>query len=359
MDEATIEVCDARRVRVLTGLGLLGRLGEILEGYNPYKVLLVMDSRLPAGTASLISSSLGGRFRLSVYRVEGGEQVKGIGFVESLWRFMAGEGFTRRSMVVVAGGGTLLDAAGFAAATFMRGVPTVYIPTTTLAQVDASIGGKTGIDFDGGKNIVGVFHHPEVTVIDPELLLGLPRNIYLEGFSEVVKHAVIAGRGWLEWLERHAEGIAARDPQVLYEAVAFSVSTKLDIVSRDYVERGVRAVLNYGHTYGHAVEASTGYRVPHGHAVSLGLVAESMLAMEVTGFPEDDADRIHRVLEALSLPTRMRLDPERLVRAMKNDKKFLDGTPRIPLPRRPGDFTIEEIPWRAVEDWVRRASSIG
>lgn len=357
MDEATLELRMERKARVVVGRGSLARLPSLVAGMNPHQVLIIVDSGVPRQLAHVMEEGLRGE-GLKVYMTvtSGGEGVKTLSSVEGIWKIMAEVGMTRGSLLLAMGGGALLDAAGFAAATYMRGIMSAYIPTTTLAQSDASIGGKTGIDLPWSKNIVGVFYHPELVVIDPEILLGLPDHAYITGFSEVVKHAAIRGREWVTWLMDKVDGIRARDPDVLTEVVRFSVETKLDIIRRDYLEKGLRTLLNFGHTLGHALEVASGYRISHGEAVSAGIVAESLLAQEIAGFPGDEAELLRSLLEMLGLPTRINCQAFILLQAMRRDKKFTRGKPRIPLPRRLGEFTVEELSWGVVESWLSKAT---
>ncbi len=357
MDEATLELTVERRARIIVGAGSLARLPRLVAGLDPHRVAAVVDGNVPWSLVEAVRDGLESEgIPVSVLRVRGGEGAKTLESVERMWRFMAEEGVTRQSLLLAVGGGALLDAAGFAAATYMRGIMLAYVPTTTLAQADAAVGGKTAIDLGWAKNLVGVFYHPDLVVIDPLLLRSLPNGAYMPGFAEVVKHATIKGGWWLSWLESRADGIKSRDPRVLDEVIRFSVSVKLEVIRRDYAERGYRAVLNFGHTLGHAVEAASGFRVSHGHAVSIGLATESLLAVEVAGLPPEEASAVEGALKALGLPTQVPLTPERLLEAMRLDKKFARGKPRIPLPRRLGDFTIVELDWGVVKSWLSRVT---
>lgn len=357
MDEATLTLRAERRARILVGSGALKRLPGLVSGLDPYKAAIVADANVPGSLVEAVRRGLEAEgIPAGVMSVCCGERVKSIDSVAEMWEFMAREGLTRESVLVAIGGGALLDAAGFAAATYMRGVMLAYVPTTTLAQVDAAIGGKTAVDLGRAKNLVGAFYHPDLVVVDPLILRGLPRQAYTPGFAEVVKHAAIKGGRWLSWLRSRAGGVESRDPRVLDEVVRFSVSVKVEVIRRDYTERGFRAVLNFGHTVGHAVEAASGYRVSHGHAVSMGLAAESRLAVEVAGLPEREALEVEETLRAFGLPTVIPLEGRRLLAAMRHDKKFTRGRPRIPLPRRLGDFSIFEVDWGVLESWLSKVT---
>ena len=360
MDELVVEAGFKVESRVLVGRGSVGRLPGLVAGMDPSSVVVVVDSGLPRVVVEgLVSGLRGEGMDVSVLDGGGGENAKSLAVLEGLWAGMARAGVTRDSVVVAVGGGALLDVAGFAAATYMRGVRSVYVPTTTLAQADAGIGGKTGVDLAGLKNVVGAFHMPVYTIVDPGLLAGLPWEVYISGYAEIVKHAALRGRRWVEYVGERVSGVVSRDPGVVEELVRFSIETKVDFIRRDYREKGVRALLNFGHTLGHAVESVSGYRVGHGQAVAVGMVGEALLASRVLGFPREELDLLVEVLSGLGLPTRTEIFVEGLLDAMRHDKKFLRGKPRLPLPRRFGVFKVVELGWGDVEDWLRRLVSRG
>lgn len=262
-------------------------------------------------------------------------------------------GFGRDSAVIALGGGVVGDLAGFVAATFMRGVPFLSVPTTLLAMVDASVGGKTGINTPQGKNLIGAFHPPVGVVADPRTLLTLPDHAFRGGLAEAVKHGLIADDGYFEWLGRAARDVLARDLPTLTHLVRWSVEIKASIVGRDERETGERAILNAGHTVGHALEHASGYRLDHGEAVALGLLAECRLA-EAMGLGESGlAEQMGRVLDLLGLPTALRVpvDPEEVVHATLVDKKARGQVVRLALPEAIGrmhragaDWTVEAPP---------------
>jgi 3-dehydroquinate synthase len=243
-------------------------------------------------------------------------------------------GFGRDSAVIALGGGVAGDLAGFVAATYMRGVPYLQAPTTLLAMVDASVGGKTGVDTPQGKNLVGAFHPPMAVVSDPRVLRTLPEREYRGGLAEAVKHGLIAGRKYFEWMEREAAALLARDEAALTRLVRGSVEIKAEVVSGDEREAGRRAVLNAGHTVAHALEQATGYGLPHGEAVALGLVSECDLAERLGLAATGLSRRVASLLERLGLPVRLSvpLPAERLVAAMASDKKNRTREVRFALP---------------------------
>jgi 3-dehydroquinate synthase len=258
-----------------------------------------------------------------------GESSKTLGWLAEVLRLMLDAGLDRAGTVIAFGGGVVGDLAGFAAATFMRGVRWVNVPTTLLAMVDASIGGKTGVDVDGAKNLAGAFHPPAAIVADPTVLATLPAAERADGMAEAVKQAIIGSPGLFGRLERGAFEDA--------EDIAAAAQVKIEIVERDPFERGERAVLNLGHTVGHGVETASGYRLSHGHAVAVGLVAETRLAERLHLAHPGLADRIAGVLGQHGLSTRTALVAADVRAGMTSDKKRLGGRLRFALPRAVGD----------------------
>jgi 3-dehydroquinate synthase len=243
-------------------------------------------------------------------------------------------GFGRDSAIVALGGGVAGDLAGFVAATYLRGVPYVQVPTTLLAMVDASVGGKTGIDTPHGKNLIGAFHPPATVVADPLTLGTLAERDYHSGLAEAAKHGLIADAEYFGWLAREAPAIARRDPAVLVRLVRRSVEIKAEVVSADERESGRRAILNAGHTVAHALEHVSGYTLPHGEAVALGLVAECALAERLGVAAAGTTAQVTELLTALKLPVRLASPPAAgpLLAAMAADKKNRRATLRFALP---------------------------
>ncbi|MFI5245958.1 MAG: 3-dehydroquinate synthase [Gemmatimonadales bacterium] len=240
--------------------------------------------------------------------------------------------YDRHSVVVAFGGGVTTDLAGFVAATLMRGVPWIAVPTTTLAMLDAAVGGKTGVDTDAGKNLVGAFHPPSAVLCDPAVLHTLPQRSYREGMAEAVKHAATLDRHYGTWIGDNAGAIAARDGTTLEALIRRSVELKADVVAEDERESDRRAVLNAGHTVAHALERVSEFAIPHGEAVAIGLVVETRVAERMGVARAGTADEIAAVLAALELPTRPPpLDRDRLLDAMLADKKNRAGIVRAAL----------------------------
>jgi 3-dehydroquinate synthase len=259
-------------------------------------------------------------------------------------------GYGRDSGIVALGGGVAGDLAGFVAATYMRGLPYVQVPTSLLAMLDASVGGKTGVDTPQGKNLIGAFHPPAAVIADPRALGTLSARDYRGGMAEAVKHGLIADADYFTWMEREAGALVARDEAALTRLVRRSVEIKADVVSGDEREAGRRAILNAGHTVAHALEHATGYGLPHGEAVALGLVAECALAEALGLAPAGLGGRVATLLDRLGLPVRLAepIAADRLVQAMGSDKKNRRARVRFALPRALG--TMDEG-----EGWTREA----
>lgn len=255
--------------------------------------------------------------------------------------------FGRDSAIVAIGGGVIGDLAGFVAATYMRGIPVAQVPTTLLAMVDASIGGKVGVDTRFGKNLIGAFHPPAVVVADPETLRTLPEREYRAGLAETVKHGLIADAGYFEWIEAGVDPLLRREPAALTRLIGRSVELKAEVVTQDERETGRREILNAGHTVAHALEQVTGYAIPHGEAVAAGLVAECRLAARLGLAPAELAERVAHLLARLGLPTAIPagLDPAALVAAMRLDKKNRAGAIRLALPSKLGAMHREGPRW--------------
>ncbi|MDH3224817.1 MAG: 3-dehydroquinate synthase [Gemmatimonadota bacterium] len=252
------------------------------------------------------------------------------------------DGFDRTCCVVAVGGGIALDVGGYVAATFLRGVPHVNVATSLLAQVDAAIGGKTGVNTPAGKNLIGALHQPHGVVLDLASLASLPEGEIRNGLAEAVKHGVVADASLFADLEAWAKAGARPLPEDL---LARCVRVKADIVARDEEESGLRRVLNFGHTVAHALEAASHHRMPHGAAVSAGMVVEARVAEAVTGFPTEATARLTAVLETLGLPTDPGVDFEDALPYMVRDKKSLEGAVRFSLPLDLGEMAPADGDW--------------
>jgi 3-dehydroquinate synthase len=255
-------------------------------------------------------------------------------------------GFGRDTVIVAVGGGVVGDLAGFVAATFLRGVPCFLVPTSLVAMVDASVGGKTGVNAPAGKNLIGVFHPPIGVLIDPRVTVTLDPVGYRGGLVEALKHGLVADAGYYRWIVRSASALRARDPAALARLIRWSVAIKAAIVSRDERETGLRAVLNAGHSVGHAIEQATRYRVPHGDAVALGLVTEGILARRRRRLSAAAFASLIEDLRAVGAPLRFPAGGDRaLLRAIRVDKKNRAGELRFALARGVGAAARGSGPW--------------
>jgi 3-dehydroquinate synthase len=272
--------------------------------------------------------------------VKAGESSKSLSQVEACYEQLAKHRLDRRSFIVALGGGVIGDLAGYVAATWLRGVPFVQVPTTLLAQVDSSVGGKTGVNLKAGKNLVGAFHQPRLVLCDLDTLGTLPDREFRSGLAEVIKYGVIYDAGLFALLERRMSLLLARDQQILSKVVARCCTIKAAVVGQDETETGLRAILNFGHTVGHAIEAISSYgRFLHGEAISIGQVAAAKLSQALEEFPDDDTSRLVTLLERAGLPVQLKLPASsrhRLFEAMKLDKKSSGGQVKFVLAKRIG-----------------------
>jgi 3-dehydroquinate synthase len=345
------------RYPVYVETGVLGRLGALIEEHlAARRVAMIAD----AAVHRLYRDGRLGpvTWKGDALTFEPGEASKRREEWSRLTDELLRRGYGRDSGIVALGGGVAGDLAGFVAATYMRGVPYIQTPTTLLAMLDASVGGKTGVDTAEGKNLIGAFHPPAAVIADPAALATLPEREFRGGLAEAVKHGVIADSAYFEWIERDAEAILRRDPAALERLVRRSVEIKAEVVSADEREGGRRAVLNAGHTVAHALERASSYRVPHGEAVALGLVAEAALAEQLGAATPGLAGRIGAVLTRLGLPVRVAppLSPDVVVPAMASDKKNRARTIRFALPSAVGAMAAEgEWTVAAPEGAIRKA----
>jgi 3-dehydroquinate synthase len=326
--------------------GLLASLGEQVRAVAPHeRAALLADGNVfyePFGenaTASLQKAD----YNVVTNTIDPGEEHKTLDTVRILYDLLVEARLERKSPIIALGGGVTGDMVGFVAASYLRGVPFVQCPTTLLAMVDASVGGKVGVNLPQGKNLVGAFYQPRLVVIDTDTLGTLPARELQCGLAECVKHAMIRDPQLFDWLEEQLDAILALDAPTLVELVRRNVAIKADVVMTDEKEAGVRAHLNFGHTFGHAIESQSGYgHYHHGEGVSLGMAAATRLAVDREMVGADVLDRLIGLLNRIGLPTRAAdLPPtERLIEAMQLDKKVSDSRIRLILPEALGRVTI-------------------
>jgi 3-dehydroquinate synthase len=288
--------------------------------------------------------------------VPAGEAAKTLSVAQHCWDAFLDAGLDRASTVIALGGGAVGDVAGFAAATYMRGLNLVQLPTTVLAQVDASSGGKTAVDHPRAKNLIGAFHQPRLVLVDPSVVVTLADREYRSGFAEVVKHGIIADASYFADVERHASRILIRDVPILEQIIGGSCRIKAAVVERDEQDMGLRFALNYGHTIGHALEAVTGYeRWLHGEAVAIGIAAAARLAHRLGLASEDTVERQERLLQMVGLPVRLSdVDHDAVMAAVARDKKARDGRVPFVLAPRIGEFrVVHDVPAETVRSVLR------
>lgn len=347
-----------RSYDILIGADIFGKASKALSSLvKRRKCLIVSDGSvygLYADRAVDALAKAGAFVYGSVFKP--GEGSKTIEVMERLYRKAAGAGLDRDSLIVAVGGGVPGDMAGFLAATYMRGIGFVQVPTSLLAMVDSSVGGKTGFDLPEGKNLVGAFWQPKAVLIDPKFLDTLPDREMLCGMAEIVKTAVILDKDLFAFLERNGKAVLARKPAQAAKAIARCCELKASVVSADEREGGLRAILNYGHTFGHAIETVSGYSsIAHGEAVSIGMCMASDLALKMGVLSKADAARQEALLGSLSLPRRVEgLRPQDVLDAMSKDKKAKGDKLNFVLPTKIGEAKLfKDVPRGAVLETVR------
>lgn len=336
-----------RSYEIKVGSGLLAVAGRLVcERADASHAVVICDRNVlsPHGQAVIESLAKEG-LRVSQIVVEPGERSKSVETANSLWEQLLNSETDRQSVVLAVGGGVVGDLAGFAAATFARGLAFFQVPTTLLAQVDSSVGGKVGINLPSAKNMVGVFWQPKRVIIDTDVLSTLGEREYRSGLAEVVKYGVILDADFFAYLESHADELNLRDSLVLRYVIQRCCRIKADIVEEDEREEtGARAVLNYGHTFAHAIEAVAGYgELLHGEAVSMGMICASRLAERLGRVDSAFTSRQRKLLEKLNLPINVpNLDHDKLLQAMSRDKKVKNTKLRFILPSRMGHVELLE-----------------
>jgi len=324
------------------GEGALTYLRDAVAGASSI-VIVTDDVVAPLHGSKVIDALADVGIAVHEWTVPAGEASKSLWQAESFYDFLASKGCDRGTLIVALGGGVVGDLAGFVAGTWMRGVRFVNCPTTLLAMVDASIGGKTGLNHAGRKNAVGVFHQPEAVLVDVTTLTTLNDRAFNAGMAESIKHGVIADELFLSWQMDHTQEIKGREPRVLEELVARNVEIKAAHVEQDVRDQtGVRAKLNFGHTIGHAIEVVSGYTLLHGECVGLGMLAAVRIAIDRGMVDEDVRDRLHAALNSFSLPCQFRPqgDISTMMGALRGDKKSVGGVARFVLPTKIGEVTV-------------------
>lgn len=344
------------RYELLIEPGLLSKMGPLVKAVAPNpRAALLADENVFSVYGKTVQRSLeSAGYQVTAHAFKAGEENKTLANAGLLYEVLIASKLERKSPVLALGGGVAGDTVGFVAGTYQRGVPFVQIPTTLLAMVDSSVGGKTGVNLPGGKNMVGVFHQPNLVILDTDVLASLPARELRCGLAECVKHGVIRDESLFKWIGANLDRIFQLDSAALVELVTRNVQIKANVVMADEKEMGERAHLNYGHTFGHAIEATCGYGTyHHGEAISLGMVAATRLAAALKLCDATLATRVVDLLDAVGLPTSASdLAPTPvLLDKMRVDKKVAGGKIRLVLPRKMGDIVItSDVPDAAIAD---------
>jgi 3-dehydroquinate synthase len=337
--------------------GALARAGALVSSLHEFSSAFAVSSpRIWRLWGAQLKAGFGECGGLRSVTFDDREAAKNLRSVERMCRALVRAGADRRALLVALGGGVVGDVAGFVAACYLRGVAVVQVPTTLVAQVDSAIGGKTGVNLPEGKNLVGAFYQPRLVVVDPQVLSTLPKREYRSGIYEIIKYGVIGDAELFAYLERCLDRLVKQDAGAVDWVLPRCIAAKADVVSRDERESGLREILNFGHTFGHAIEAATRYRrFLHGEAVGWGMIAAARLAARVRILSETPAERIEVLTRGVGpLPRLPRIAPDRLLLHMRSDKKVRGGKLRIVLPRAVGKVeTFSDIPEADVAEVIR------
>ncbi|MEW6534478.1 MAG: 3-dehydroquinate synthase [Candidatus Auribacterota bacterium] len=337
LDERSYDICIEH--------GCLSAIGSLLSPLKLGKRCIVITNEVVKQwyLEPVMKSLRDSGYTAESYILPDGEQTKSLSWLEQIFHKMLEMRLDRKSFVVALGGGVVGDLAGFAAASYMRGIPFVQVPTTLLSQVDSSVGGKTGVNLREGKNLIGAFYQPKRVIIDPKVLNTLDIRELRAGFSEVIKYGVIYDAGFFSFLEKNLSAVFQLEPDVIEYVIARSCAIKAEVVEQDEQESGLRAILNFGHTVGHALESITSYGTyVHGEAVAIGMITACTLGERVAGFSPDQSAQVRRLIERSGLPSRVPvgIPNEQIIEYMRRDKKVQDDTIRFVLPKRIGEVSV-------------------
>jgi 3-dehydroquinate synthase len=330
---------------IIIGAGILSQTGAKLKGLGlKDKAVIITNPAVNKLYGAAVKHSLtNAGFKTTLLEVPDGEKYKTLESAGKLYRQLAESGAERSTPILALGGGVIGDLAGFAAATYLRGVPLVQLPTTLLAQCDSSIGGKTAVNHKQLKNEIGSFYQPKMTISDISTLRSLPKDEFTNGLAEVIKHAVIKDERFFVYLEKNLDRIKSLDDNVLEAVAAKSARIKVEFVESDEKDTGLRNILNFGHTIGHAVESASNFQVAHGQAVSIGMMAAANLAVKLELMDAGNVTRLKNLLNKAGLMTKLpQVDVKQVMLAMQYDKKVQDGKIRFVLPRAIGQVFITD-----------------
>ncbi|MEM2507721.1 MAG: 3-dehydroquinate synthase [Nitrososphaeria archaeon] len=343
-------ILEGKLGRIIVGRNAVNNLREEIGRINPSKVFIVTDKCVGRIWFEHVLGKMGLEGKIEKFEINTGERGKSLSTVNMLWKKLIEGGFTRKSLALALGGGVVGDVTGFIASTFMRGIYFAQIPTTLLAQVDSSIGGKNGINFHG-KNMIGTFYQPSFTIIDTKFIGTLPENEFLNGMAEVIKYGIIYDKAFFNFIEEKIEAIKKREVDVLQQVVESCVKMKVDIVSMDEREEGLRRILNFGHTFGHAIEKLSNYRIKHGYAVSIGMVMACKVAEKILDFKQ--TNDVIKLLKKVGLPITTKINFNKIVEETVRDKKAWYGKTVLILPEEIGKVSVVEVERNKLLDALR------
>ena len=347
-----------RSYEIKIGAGILANLGTYMQELEiGSKVLIITNPLVDSLYGEKVETAIAeAGFEVNKAVIPDGEQYKSLPTAKDLYDHAVRANLDRTSSIVALGGGVVGDIAGFIAASFMRGINFIQVPTTILAQVDSSVGGKVAVNHPHGKNLIGDFYQPKLVVADPEVLTTLEERELKAGLAEVIKHGLIRDREFFNFLAEYNQEILALEPEPVIKAIKRSCEIKADVVNEDEYEEGIRAILNYGHTIGHALEAVTEYQYyRHGEAVAVGMVAAAKLAHKLGYLSSQEVTKHQKVLASFGLPTAYSgLDIEEIISKLKQDKKVQDGVVRFILLEAIGEvFITSEVPEEIVREVLK------
>ncbi|HAM52819.1 MAG TPA: 3-dehydroquinate synthase [Nitrospiraceae bacterium] len=343
MEEIKVELGE-RSYAICVGSDILGEVGERLQAFRFSRVSVISNPTVVRLWGDQLLGSLQKAYPdVAIVIVPDGEEYKELLWAYYVYGELLRHKLDRASAVIALGGGVIGDLTGFVASTYMRGISFIQVPTTLLAQVDSSVGGKTGVNHALAKNVIGTFYQPRLVWGDVSTLMTLPKRELLTGIAEVIKYGVIWDKELFQFLAENREKILNREIDVLRYIIKRSCEIKAEVVSKDEREGGLRAILNYGHTFGHAIETATGYRTYlHGEAVAVGMCLEARLSLSLGIMGEEEVERIHSLINAYGLPTKIPsdIDRDQVLSAMQLDKKTIAGELKFVLPEKIGSVEI-------------------
>lgn len=329
--------------KIVVERGLISKIPKILkkEKYGE-RYAIITDNTVKKLFGSALQKQLKkAGIESEIFSFPKGESSKSLKTIEKLSEQMAEKNFSRRDSIIALGGGVVGDTGGFLASIYMRGIPYIHVPTTLLAMVDSAIGGKTGVDLEAGKNLIGTITQPKIVLIDPDYLNNFPEKQLINGMAEVIKYGVIRSTSLFKFIEQSIEKIKSKDKKTIEKLITESAKIKAKVVEEDEKEAGLRMILNYGHTYGHALEKLSNYTLLHGHAISIGMVIANKIAVEQKLLENEEAERIKKLLKNMGLP----VITNKKVRAkdLLSDKKRVGNYINMILPKKIGQVIIQKV----------------